>query len=250
MSAEVAGFKTGLWLSSTTAVDRVDISAGKIHITDGSTHKVVTLPSGVQAGPFSLISDTFYYVYVYPPLSGNTISVSNFVIGTATPVLNETRRGWYHPSQVYRCIGAFKTHPVYDDEILSFRQNGVISQYINTNYDDFSETLTETDATSWTGATLPIPIFADSAIAWCYLGRVTSSAYFEIRSRPSGLDGPGVSACSLGSSDNIETVVKTLHTNENQDLQIRVSSDINNAQAVVQLRVQGWELPQWIGDTP
>jgi ribosomal protein S11 len=117
--------------------DEITLKPGHVHINDGSSDTIYTITDELDKQVTSLSTSTWYYVYVDPPESGLTLAAADIEYSTTEAVLNETKRGYYHPTNTdQRCIGVFFSNSSSEVGKFSIEDNNyVFTEDISVSYE-------------------------------------------------------------------------------------------------------------------
>ena len=102
-SMSTTAYYRGLYLSRKSDTE-LYVSAGEIDIHDGTYIARYNATSQITKSLTGLAGSATYFIYVNPPDSG-AITATNIEYSTTVPTFTDTRMGYYHPSNYWRCIG-------------------------------------------------------------------------------------------------------------------------------------------------
>lgn len=122
-SSSPRGYLTGL-LPRYLDADEISWSGGALDI-DGATYNLESTVAvdmvACLGGTFA--NDTWYYVYLDPPLGSRTLGAGDFEVSATGPQFQAAKSGWYHPTNAnWRCLGVFKTSS--GGQIIPFSGDG------------------------------------------------------------------------------------------------------------------------------
>ena len=100
------GYIRGLEVSYKDA-DEIYVSAGMIHINDGTDDVILYCDSQLTKLLSGLGTTEMRYIYVDRPASGSTIVAADIEHNTTAPTYSHSKKGWYHPTTTdLRFIGS------------------------------------------------------------------------------------------------------------------------------------------------